>query len=469
MKITVVGTGYVGLVAGACFAEFGQKVVCVDYDRQKISQLNAGEVPIFEDGLEDLLTRNVAAGRLSFSHDLPVAVPGSDVAVIAVGTPGKSGGETDLEHFHRAISDVLANIDSRLILVIKSTVPMGTAARTREWVKQITNPDQRIDIVSNPEFLRQGSAVNDFLNPDRIIIGGDSRHALRLMREVYGPLEKRNIPVVLTSNETAEMIKYAANTFLALKISYINEIANMCDHFGADVTKVAEALGMDSRIGPSFLEAGPGFGGSCLPKDVKSFVNSSKKRGYTFRLGKAIISANAYQRRAVVAKVKSLLGSLRGKRIAILGLAFKANTDDVRESPAMYVIKRLHHSGAKVRAYDPAASAPARREVPRIQYVNDAYAACDGADIAVLLTAWDEFRNLDFSRIHQSMAQPIIYDTRNALNRDQLGKLGFVYFATGRATLGDAKQHVETVAAVARKKRKAKPARKRGPAIAGIN
>ncbi len=469
MKITVVGTGYVGLVAGACFAEFGQDVVCVDSNSRKIEQLNAGEVPIFENGLDELLARNVAAGRISFSDDLTAAVPGSDIAVVAVGTPGKSGGETNLDYFHSAISDILANVDSRLILVIKSTVPMGTAARTREWIRQLVRPDQRIDIVSNPEFLRQGSAVEDFLNPDRVIIGGDSQHALNLMREVYKPLEKRNIPIILTSNETAEMIKYAANTFLALKISYINEIANLCDHFRADVTKVAEALGLDKRIGPSFLKAGPGFGGSCLPKDVKSFVHSSKKSGYTFRLGKAIISANSYQRRAVVSKVKSMLGSLRGKKIAVLGLAFKANTDDTRESPAIYVIKRLHHGGAKVRAYDPAATELARREVPRVRYAEDPYEACEGADILLLLTEWAEFRTLDYNRVRQSMAQPIVFDARNALNRDELEKLGFVYFDTGRAPFADAKRHVETVAAVAEKKRKVKPARKRRPAIAGLD
>lgn len=433
MNVCVVGTGYVGLVAGTCLSDFGMNVICVDKIKEKIDMLNRGEVPIYELGLSELIQRNVKLDRLHFSTDLRNAVQRSLVVFLAVGTPERPDGYADLSQIEAVAKEVAQYMTEYKILAIKSTVPVGTARRLREMIRGSLAAPIEFDVVSNPEFLREGAAVNDFLRPDRVILGCDSDRALAIMRDIYRPLYLLETPIVSTTNETAEVIKYASNTMLAVRISFVNEIANLCEIVGADVYQVSKALGMDKRIGPKFLHPGPGYGGSCFPKDVSALAKLSEDVGYDFKLAKAVIEVNARQRELVVQKTARALGSIEGKVIGLLGLAFKPNTDDVREAPALYVARRLMDQGATVNAFDPAAMDEARKNIEGIKYHKNAYDAVSGADIIIIATEWNEFRDLDFVRIKSLVRTAIVYDTRNIYNPKSLKDLGFTYLATGRA------------------------------------
>jgi UDPglucose 6-dehydrogenase len=429
----MVGTGYVGLVAGTCLSDFGQNVTCVDKVQEKIDILNRGELPIWELGLIELIHRNVKLGRLHFSTDLKAAVDRSLVVFLAVGTPERDDGYADLSQIEAVAKEVAGYMTEYKIIAIKSTVPVGTAKRLRKLIKENLVHDVEFDVVSNPEFLREGAAVNDFLRPDRVILGCDSERALAVMKDIYRPLYLLETPIVLTSNETAEVAKYAANTMLALKVSFINEVANFCDEVGADVFQVARALGMDKRIGSKFLHPGPGYGGSCFPKDVKALVYQSTQAKYDFKLAKAIVEVNQRQRELAVDRCRRVLGDFAGKTIAILGLSFKPNTDDVREAPAIYMALQFMNGGAVVQAFDPAAMDEAKKAVSGITYCSDAYAACDKADLVIITTEWNEFRDLDFARIKAIVNTPVVYDTRNIYDPKALKKFGFTYLATGRS------------------------------------
>ncbi|UCG61431.1 MAG: UDP-glucose/GDP-mannose dehydrogenase family protein [Candidatus Zixiibacteriota bacterium] len=432
MNICVVGTGYVGLVAGTCMSDFGMNVICVDSDESKINMLNNGQIPIYEIGLSELVRRNVKQGRLKFSTDLKEAVTRSLVVFIGVGTPENDDGSSNLTQVRQVVAEIAGYITDYKVIVIKSTVPVGTSRELRELVKQHNKAGVEFDIVSNPEFLREGAAVGDFLRPDRVIIGADSERALSIIKEIYRPLYLLETPIVSTTNETAEMIKYASNTMLALKISFINEIANICDKVGADVYKVATAVGMDKRIGPKFLHPGPGFGGSCFPKDIRALVSTAESVGYDFQIGKALLSVNEHQKELVVKKSRDFLGGLDGKTICLLGLSFKPLTDDVREAPAIHIARRLKDEGAVVQAYDPAALEQARAQLPDINYHDDYLSAAKGADLVIIATEWHEFRDLDFDQLKSLMNSPAIYDTRNIYDPAEVRKKGFKYICTGR-------------------------------------
>ncbi|MBD3401575.1 nucleotide sugar dehydrogenase [candidate division GN15 bacterium] len=433
MNVCVVGTGYVGLVAGTCLSDFGMNVICVDKVKEKIDMLNRGELPIYELGLIELIQRNVKLDRLHFSTNLKEAVERSLVVFLAVGTPEREDGYADLSQIEAVAKEVAGYMTEYKIIAIKSTVPVGTAKKLRELIRENVSGDVDFDVVSNPEFLREGAAVNDFLRPDRVILGCNSERALAIMRDIYRPLYLLETPIVSTTNETAEVIKYAANTMLALRISFVNEIANLCDIVDADVYQVSRALGMDKRIGPKFLHPGPGYGGSCFPKDVSALSKLSDDVGYDFKLAKAVIEVNARQRELVVEKSLKLLGDAKGKVIGLLGLAFKPNTDDVREAPAIYVARRLMDEGATVQAFDPAAMDEAKKVVDGIKYQKNAYAACEGADLVIIATEWNEFRDLDFSRIKEQVRTANVFDTRNIYDPRALKQLGFNYLATGRS------------------------------------
>lgn len=432
MNTCMVGTGYVGLVAGACLSDFGMNVICVDKEKDKIDRLKKGDVPIYEIGLKEIIKRNVKLGRLHFSTDLKDAVDRCLVIFLAVGTPENPDGSTDLTAIHDVTKQIAECMTEYKIIAIKSTVPVGTAHELKQLIGRNISKKTDFDVVSNPEFLRQGAAVEDFLRPNRIVLGCDSERALAIIRDIYRPLYLLDTPIISTTNETAEIIKYAANTMLALKISYINEIANLCDIASADVYQVAKALGMDKRIGPKFLHPGPGFGGSCFPKDVKSLVHLADDLGYDFKLAKAVVDVNRRQKEQVVEKCKKALGQLSGKKICLLGLSFKPNTDDIREAPAIYVARRLIEEGAEISAYDPAAMELAEKELPGINYYNGSYSACKNADMVIIMTEWNEFRDLQFENIKYKVKKPIIFDTRNIYNGDKVKKLGFGYICTGR-------------------------------------
>jgi len=433
MNVCVVGTGYVGLVAGTCLADFGMNVTCVDIDEKKIDLLNRGEVPIYEIGLSDLIQRNVKLERLHFSTDLEKAVDRSLVIFLAVGTPEGDGGRPDLSQIHEVARQVGACMTEYKVIAIKSTVPVGTSRNIRKIIEDNLKSPIDFDVVSNPEFLREGAAINDFLRPDRIILGSDSERALAIMRDIYRPLYLLKKPIVCTSNETAELIKYAANTMLALRISYINEIANLCDKVGADVYDVAIALGMDKRIGPKFLHPGPGFGGSCFPKDVKGLANTARDHGYDFRIVDAVIDVNAHQREIIADKARNALDGFGGKTVTLLGLSFKPDTDDIREAPAIHIARMMVQEGATVMAYDPAAMDEAKRILPDINCFNDPYSACRDSDLVMIVTEWNEFRDLDMSRVKDTMRRPNLFDTRNIYDPQRVRELGFNYLSTGRA------------------------------------
>ncbi len=432
-QICVIGVGYVGLVTGACLADLGNPVVCLDSAADKVEKLKRGELPIFEPGLEEIVRRNAEAGRLRFTTSYDDGLHGAEFVFIAVGTPSGVDGEADLSYVRSAVQDIARRLTAPLILINKSTVPIGTG----DWVGSIIR-EQRPDpvtfsVVSNPEFLREGSAVRDFQNPDRVVLGSTDEEASRRVAALYAPLQTQ---VIITDLRTAEMIKYASNAFLATKISFINEMANICEAVGADVQEVARGMGYDKRIQPAFLSAGLGWGGSCFPKDVKALAHIAAMHGCHPQLLRAVTDINYDQRRQVILKLRDMLGTLRGKTVGVLGLAFKPNTDDMRDAPAVEIIHFLHNEEALVKAYDPVAMDNARRILPRVEYCADAYHVAEGADALILVTEWNEFRQLDMARIVRSMKQPILFDARNIYDPARLKKLGFRYRAIGRGYNG---------------------------------
>lgn len=433
MHISVVGTGYVGLVTGACFAEFGVQVVCVDNIAAKIAELQEGQLPIHEPGLQELVTRNQREGRLTFTTDIAKAIEQALVVFIAVGTPAGANGATDLRYIDEVADTIGRHMREYKVIATKSTVPVGTAARIKERIHAAQSDPVAFSVVSNPEFLREGSAIEDFMRPNRVVIGSEDPHALAIMRELYSPLYLIETPFVFTDVVTAEMIKYAANTFLAMKISFINEIANVCDAVDADVHDVARALGLDQRIGRKFLHPGPGYGGSCFPKDVQSLVHFAHEAGVKLDLVSAVDQVNTQQRQRMVEKIASVLdGDVAGKTIGILGLAFKPNTDDMREAPALAIITALQKLGAKIKAYDPVAMPVAQQILHDVEYCLDAYATCTGSDALVLVTEWNQFRGLDLERVHSLLHTPVVVDLRNVYEPTTMKRLGFKYAAVGR-------------------------------------
>ena len=429
----MIGTGYVGLVTGCGLAEFGMKVTCVDKITEKIEMLNRGEVPIYEPGLKDLLEKNVKEGRLSFSADIPQAIRSNLVIFLAVGTPSDDDGGADLQYLFDAVDEIARNLNGYKVIAIKSTVPVGAAERVSQRIAEQVD-GVSFDVVSNPEFLREGSAVEDFLHPDRVVIGTESEQAIAIMKDIYSPLYLIETPFVITNNETAEMIKYASNTFLAAKISYINEVANICELVGADVHVVARAMGLDGRISKKFLHPGPGFGGSCFPKDTRALYHLAKEKGYDPTLIGSVIQVNENQKMRMVEKVKQMGGGdLKGRVIGVLGISFKPNTDDIRESPAIFVIGKLLEAGASVRVFDPAAMAEARKAFDdAITYASNAYGVAEGADAIVLMTEWNQFRSLDLEELKVRMKTPLFVDTRNVYDPRKMAQAGFSYVGVGR-------------------------------------
>jgi len=432
MHIAVIGTGYVGLVTGACFAEFGVDVTCVDIDSDKIARLLNGEMPIYEPGLEQLVTKNTQSGRLRFTTDLKQAVEQALVIFLAVGTPPKSDGSPDLSFVETAARSVAQHMNGYKVIVTKSTVPIGTGEHIRELIREEQKGKLNFGIVSNPEFLREGAAINDFMRPDRVVLGSRDDEAIAIMRDLYRPLYLIEAPFVITSLEAAELTKYAANAFLATKISFINEIANLCESIGCDVHDVARAIGMDRRIGSKFLHPGPGFGGSCFPKDTQALASVAEQFGRESLIVDAVIEVNRRQRRAMVPKIEKLVGNVAGKTIAILGLAFKPETDDMREAPAIDIITGLIERGAIIRAYDPVARTEAAKVLTGIDYVADEYEAVTNADALVFVTEWNQFRALDMRRIRDLMRSPRIADLRNIYEPTDMRELGFEYVGVGR-------------------------------------
>jgi UDPglucose 6-dehydrogenase len=431
MHIAVIGTGYVGLVTGACFAEFGVDVTCVDIDSEKIARLASGEMPIYEPGLDQLVTKNMQSGRLQFTTDVKQAVEEALVIFLAVGTPPKSDGSPDLSYVEAAADSVAEYMNGYKVIVTKSTVPIGTGEHLRRRIRE-KNPRLNFGIVSNPEFLREGAAINDFMRPDRVVIGSRDEEAIAIMRDLYRPLYLIEAPFVLTSLEAAELTKYAANAFLATKISFINEIAGLCESIGCDVHDVAKAIGMDRRIGSKFLHPGPGFGGSCFPKDTQALASVAREFGRDSLIVDAVIKVNRLQREAMLPKIEKLVGSLEGKTIAVLGLAFKPETNDIRESPSIEIIEGLLKSGATVRAYDPVAMLEAAEILPTVSYADDEYSAVTNADALVFVTEWNQFRALDMRRIRDLMRSPRIADLRNIYEPTDMRELGFEYVGVGR-------------------------------------
>jgi UDPglucose 6-dehydrogenase len=430
VKICIIGTGYVGLVAGAGLADFGNDVICYDKDIQKIESLNNGGVPIYEIGLSDIMKRNIAKGRLTFSSDLKNAATASRVIFLAVGTPEGINGEPDLGDLFDISSELGALVTDYKVIAIKSTVPVGTHRQVYEKIK--IGAKASFDVVSNPEFLREGSAVQDFLLPNRIILGVPSKKAEEIMREVYRGLYLIETPMVVTDNTTAELIKYASNCFLATKISFINEIAGICDVVGADVVTVAKAMGMDGRIGPKFLHPSPGYGGSCLVKDIAALISIAEKCGHEAEIPKAVQRINTGQKELVITKARTLLGHFKGKRLAILGLSFKSNTDDIRNSPSLYVVERILTEGGAVSVYDPAAMDNFKKQFPEIDYTKNSYEACRNADLVIFMTEWNEFRELDLTAIKKLMKGDALLDPRNIHLPELARKSGFRYAGFGR-------------------------------------
>ncbi|MBA2731903.1 MAG: UDP-glucose/GDP-mannose dehydrogenase family protein [Acidobacteria bacterium] len=433
MHVAVIGSGYVGLVTGACFAEFGVDVACVDVDKDKIARLSDGFIPIYEPGLEQLVAKNVQAGRLQFTTDLKAAVERSLVIFLAVGTPPKEDGSADLSYIEAAARSIAECMNDYKVIVTKSTVPVGTGERLRRLIREHQKGRNNFGIVSNPEFLREGAAIDDFMRPDRVVIGSSDEEAIAIMKDLYRPLYLIETPFVITSLEAAELTKYAANAFLATKISFINEIANLCDLIGCDVHDVARAMGMDGRIGRKFLHPGPGFGGSCFPKDTRALSSIARDFGGQSLLVDAVIEINERQRAAMIPKIEKLVGgALKGKTIAMLGLSFKPETDDMREAPSVDIMRGLVERGAIVRAYDPVAIEESRKILPDISYAEDEYATVEGADVLVFMTEWNQFRALDMKRIRGLMRTPRIADLRNIYEPGVLRELGFDYVGVGR-------------------------------------
>ena len=432
MHIAVIGTGYVGLVTGACFAEFGVDVTCVDVDTSKIEKLNNGVIPIYEPGLDQIVEKNVKAGRLHFTTDIRSAVEGARVVFLAVGTPPTADGSPDMSYYQQAAKDVADAMNGYKVLVTKSTVPIGTGKWLREFVSANLKTETDFGVASNPEFLREGAAIDDFMRPDRVVIGSNEEEAIEVMKELYRPLYLIETPIVITSLEAAELIKYAANAFLATKITFINEIANLCDAIGCDVHDVARGMGMDNRIGRKFLHPGPGYGGSCFPKDTRALTTVADHFGVETRIVDAVIEANDRQRDAMIPKIESLVGDLRGKKVGVLGLSFKPETDDMRESPAIEIVHAMIERGATVRAFDPVAMDEARHFLNGIEYATDEYDAIDGADALVIITEWNQFRALDMEKVKQLLKAPKIADLRNIYEPEDMREMGFDYVGVGR-------------------------------------
>ncbi|MCJ7789156.1 MAG: UDP-glucose/GDP-mannose dehydrogenase family protein [Candidatus Atribacteria bacterium] len=468
MNISIIGTGYVGLVTGTCLADFGLSVTCVDQDETKISLLNSGGIPIYEPNLAPLVEKNISAGRLTFTTDLEKAVKESKVIFIAVGTPSNDNGSANLVQIEEVAKQIALSINNYKVIVIKSTVPVGTTRKINEILNKyqsssvipaeagihpsviarehndLNNPNLNrrtgvspvypipFDLVSNPEFLREGSAVYDFTHPDKIVIGCENDKAKQIMQEIYHPLYLIDTPFVFTTLETAELIKYACNAFLAIKITFINEIANLCDKVGADVHQIAKAMGLDGRISPKFLHPGPGFGGSCFPKDTEALCSIATSYGYEFKTLQAVISANKRQRELMVEKIKHLLGSLKDKTIGVLGLAFKQNTDDIRQSPSIDIIKLLLKEGAQIRCFDPLAMENSRKVLPTLTYCQDEYETAEHCDALVIATEWNQFRNLDLTKIKKLLKSPILLDLRNLYEPAKVKEFGFIYEGVGR-------------------------------------
>ena len=432
MNICVIGTGYVGLVTGACLAEFGMSLICVDNDQVKINLLKQGTIPIYEPGLEGLVVKNMREGRLSFATSIEEGVKSSLVVFIAVGTPSHEDGSADLQAAEEVAKQIGRSMNGYKVIVIKSTVPVGTARRLKKLIQDHQTQPIAFDIVSNPEFQREGSAIEDFMRPDRVTIGAESEQAIAIMKDIYSALYLIETPFVITGLETAEMIKYAANAFLATKVSFINEIANLCERMGADVHHVARAMGLDGRIGKKFLHPGPGYGGSCFPKDTRALSRMAQERGYSFKILDSVIRVNEEQKKRMVVKIQEKVGDLRGKTIGILGLSFKPNTDDIRESSSIVIIRDLLAVGAKVKAFDPAAMDEAKAVLPEVEYGKDPYDVAKGSDALVLATEWNQFRRLDLQRIKTLLKAPVFIDLRNVYDPDQMKRLGFNYCGVGR-------------------------------------
>ena len=436
MRVAMIGTGYVGLVSGACFADFGHDVTCVDKDKAKIAALAKGEVPIYEPGLNELVAANSRAGRLKFTSDLPAAVKSADAVFIAVGTPSRRGdGHADLTYVYDATREIAAALDGFTVVITKSTVPVGTGDEVERIIRE-THAQAQCAVVSNPEFLREGAAIQDFKHPDRIVVGTDDARAREVMTEIYRPLYLNRSPILFTGRRTAELIKYAANAFLATKITFINEIADLAEKVGADVQEIARGIGLDNRIGGKFLHAGPGYGGSCFPKDTVALIKTGQDYEAPLRIVEAVAAVNEARKRAMARKVAHALGGdLRGKTVAVLGLTFKPNTDDMRDSPSLPLVTALQDMGAKVRAYDPVGMEQAKPMMSNVTFCDDAYSCAQGAAALVIVTEWEQFRALDFKRLKTIMVSPVLVDLRNIYSPEEIARHGFVYESVGRASL----------------------------------
>tara|TARA_R110002110_G_scaffold90632_19_gene235626 strand:+ start:318 stop:1634 length:1317 start_codon:yes stop_codon:yes gene_type:complete len=436
MRVAMIGTGYVGLVSGACFSEFGVNVICVDKDADKIAGLKQGRMPIYEPGLEDLVERNVQAGRLSFTTDLREAVAGADSVFIAVGTPSRRGdGHADLSYVYAAAAEIAEAITGYTVIVTKSTVPVGTGTEVERIIRE-ARPDAEFDVVSNPEFLREGSAIEDFMRPDRVVIGAETEAAQEVMRRLYRPLFLIETPIVFTSRTTSELIKYAANTFLATKITFINEVADLCEKVGANVHDVARGIGLDGRIGKKFLHPGPGYGGSCFPKDTLALVRTAQDAGAPLRIVETVVDINDKRKKSMAGRIVAACGgSVTGKKIAVLGVTFKPNTDDMRDSPSLDIIPALIEAGATVAAYDPEGMEEARKMLPDIEWCDDAYATMADADAVALVTEWNQFRALDLDRVKSLLKAPVMVDLRNVYKPSDMIEAGFSYSSIGRPDL----------------------------------
>ena len=433
MRVAMIGTGYVGLVSGACFADFGHEVICVDKDANKVETLNSGGIPIYEPGLDMLVMRNVREGRLSFTQDLEEAVKAADAVFIAVGTPSRRGdGFADLSYVYAAAKEIAEVMDGYTVVVTKSTVPVGTGDEVERIIRE-TRPDADFAVVSNPEFLREGAAIDDFKRPDRVVVGTDDDRARTAMNELYRPLFLNETPIVFTSRRTSELIKYAANAFLAMKITFINEIADLCEKVGANVQEVAKGVGLDNRIGGKFLHAGPGYGGSCFPKDTLALTRTAQEYDAPLRLIETVVEVNDARKRAMASKViEACGGDVNGKTVAILGVTFKPNTDDMRDAPSLEIIPALQKAGATVRAFDPAGTVEAEKLLQNVEFVSGPYFCAEGADVLVIITEWNEFRALDMKRLKSTMKSPILVDLRNIYTLEEATNAGFAYASVGR-------------------------------------
>ncbi|HEY2446595.1 MAG TPA: UDP-glucose/GDP-mannose dehydrogenase family protein [Rhizomicrobium sp.] len=433
MRIAMIGTGYVGLVSAACLSEFGHDVICVDKDDGKIGELDAGRIPIFEPGLEEIVAANVKARRLSFTATLAKAVAGAEAVFIAVGTPSRRGdGHADLSFVFAAAEEIARSLDTYAVVITKSTVPVGTSRKVEEIIRR-ARPEAAFDMASNPEFLREGSAIEDFLRPDRVVVGCDSERARAVVKEIYRPLFLNETPILFTARETAELIKYAANAFLATKITFINEIADLCEKLGGDVQDVARGIGLDGRIGAKFLHAGPGYGGSCFPKDTIALLRTSQEAGAPARIVETVVAVNEARKTAMARRIHQAFGGVAGKTIAVLGLTFKPNTDDMREAPSLVILPLLQAEGARIRAYDPEGAKEAAKFLD-VELCADAYEAIAGADGVVILTEWNEFRALDLARVKALLRTPLMVDLRNIYRPQSMAEAGFTYVSVGRGT-----------------------------------